>query len=186
MKYNILAVDDEPHMLRLLERIITEKTDYSITTTHNSLEVEEILKDREFDVIISDLKMPGKDGLEILRYASENKRDELVLIITAFGSLDSATEALSHGAFDYITKPFRKEQLIATIDRAMNWQFCRHEAKRLGKIFDTEPYLQAVDAFRDEYIRRLARRIGTDIAELALHSGLTAEQIKKVLSDDDR
>ena len=68
MFYNILSIDDEPDLLRLLERIIREKTHFSILATGNSLEVPEILKYNDFDVIITDLKMPGMDGLDILKY----------------------------------------------------------------------------------------------------------------------
>ena len=64
MEQRILAVDDEPHMLKLMERIITEKTPYRIRTTSNSLEVPEILEKNRFDLIIVDLKMPGMDGIE--------------------------------------------------------------------------------------------------------------------------
>jgi DNA-binding NtrC family response regulator len=186
MKQQILAVDDEPHMLRLLERIISEKTAYGITTTSNSLEVAEILKNQTFDVIISDLKMPGKDGLDLLRHLRENNRDELVLIITAFGSLDSATEALSQGAFGYITKPFKKEQIIETLDRAMDVQFCRREATRLGRIFDMEPFEKAAAAFEREYARRLSERVGGEIEKLADHSGLTADKLEELLRDLDQ
>jgi DNA-binding NtrC family response regulator len=185
MKQQILAVDDEPHMLRLLERIITEKTAYGIVTTQNSLEVPEILKNQSFDVIISDLKMPGKDGLDILRYLQENERDELVLIITAFGSLDSATEALSNGAFGYITKPFKKEQIIALLDRAMDIQFSRRESARLGRIFDLEPFDKATAAFEREYIRRLSERVGGQIERLADHSGLATDRLNKMLGELD-
>ena len=66
MKQTILSVDDEPHMLKLLERIITEKTPYHVTTTSNSLEVPELLKQNTYDLILTDLKMPGLDGMDIL------------------------------------------------------------------------------------------------------------------------
>ena len=89
MKQTILAVDDEPHMLKLMERIVTEKTPYQITTTSNSLEVPEILEKSEFDLIIMDLKMPGMDGLDLLRLVKEKERFEEVVIITAFGSLET-------------------------------------------------------------------------------------------------
>ncbi len=185
MKRRILAVDDEPHMLRLLERIITEKTDYDISTTSNSLQVPEILEDQKFDLIISDLKMPGHDGLDLLNYVNDNNRDELVLIITAFGSIDSATEAMTHGAFDYITKPFRKEEIIHTIDRAMSWQICRRESMRMKRIFETEPYDDAQNAFKAEYLRHLRDRHGRNYDMLAERSGLPRETIEKILDEND-
>ncbi len=177
MKQTILAVDDEPHMLKLMERIITEKTPYQITTTSNSLEVPEILDKSEFDLIIMDLKMPGMDGLDLLRLVKEKKRFEEVVIITAFGSLETAIEALSLGVFDYITKPFKKEQIIFTINRAMRWQQMRREASRMEGRFNLEPYDKAREAFEQEYVVRLLERCDGDPNVAAERSGLPLERV---------
>jgi DNA-binding NtrC family response regulator len=183
MKQRILAIDDEPHMLKLLERIITEKTPYSVTSTSNPLEVPKILEQEEFDVIITDLKMPGMDGLDILNLVREQNRFEQVVIITAFGSLDSAVEALSKGVFDYITKPFKKEQIIFTIDRAMRWQQIKREATRLSRLFELEPYEQAQQALQQEYVRRLADRCQRNEATMSQRSGLSLDQITRLLPE---
>lgn len=177
MKQRILAVDDEPHMLKLMERIITEKTPYQITTTSNSLEVPEILEKNEFDLVIVDLKMPGMDGLDLLRLVKEKERFEEVVIITAFGSLETAIEALSLGVFDYITKPFKKEQIIFTIKRAMRWQQMKRESARMGELFSMEPCAEAQKAFEREYVSRLLERCGGDEKKAAERSGLPLERI---------
>jgi len=161
-RQSILAMDDEPDILRLLERIITEKTDYRIKTTSNSLELPGLLETEEFDAIVTDLKMPGMDGLDVLRLVKERKRPEEVIIITAFGSLDTAVEALSLGVFDYITKPFKKEQLVFAVERVMRWQRLKRAEARMAAVFDTEPVDAAIEAFRREYASRRARRGGTD------------------------
>ena len=181
MKHHILAIDDEPHMLTLLDRIISDKTEHRITTTSNSLEVPGLLEQNEYDLIISDLKMPGMNGIDILRYIKEHRRSEVVILITAFGTLESATEALSQGVFDYIVKPFKKEQIIFTVERAMQWQRVKREATELGKLFDPEPFEQAQEAFKREYIRRLAARVGNDVELLARKSGLPPELIRSVI-----
>ena len=178
MKQRILAVDDEPHMLLLLERIITEKTPYAIVTTNNPLEVPAILARDQFDLIISDLKMPGLDGLDLLRTVRAADRFEQVIIITAFGSLESAIEALSQGVFDYITKPFKKEQIIFTVDRAMRWQKLKREMMRLDALFALEPYSGAEEAFRREYISRLASRCGGDVAAMSHRAGLPPDAVR--------
>jgi DNA-binding response OmpR family regulator len=177
MEQRILAIDDEPHMLKLLERIVTEKTSYRITTTSNSLEVPKILEQARFDLIITDLKMPGLDGIDLLRLIRENNRPEEVIIITAFGSLETAVEALSRGVFDYITKPFKKEQILFTMDRAMRWQKLKRQAQEMQKIFDLEPYETARKAFVREYVENLARRCGGDEKEMAARSGQSPEWI---------
>lgn len=184
MRHHILAIDDEPHMLTLLERIINEKTEHRITTTSNSLEVPGLLEETEYDLIISDLKMPGMNGIDILRYIKEHRRSEVVILITAFGTLESATEALSQGVFDYIVKPFKKEQIIFTVERAMQWQRVKREATELGKLFDPEPYELAEESFKREYIRRLAKRSDNDIESLARKSGLSPEFIRSVIDTE--
>jgi len=115
----ILIIDDEPHMLQLLERIVAEKTTYKTVATNSSLEVPQLLENNVFDLIVTDLRMPGMDGMEILDLVKKDDRWEKVILITAFGSIDVALAAQDKGAFDYITKPFKKEQIVFVIERAM-------------------------------------------------------------------
>jgi DNA-binding NtrC family response regulator len=181
MKYNILAIDDEPHMLVLLERIIKEKTHYTLMTTNNSLEVPKLLEENNFDLIIADLKMPGMDGMDILRKVKEQKREEEVIIITAFGSLETAVEALSLGVFDYITKPFKKEQIIFTVDRAIKWQEMKRIARSASEIFELEPYKKAAEAFEKAYILRLYNKYKGDINVLSDKTGISKDRIQNIV-----
>ncbi len=184
MEQRILAVDDEPHMLRLLERIITEKTPYRISTTSNSLMVPKMLEEEQYDLVITDLKMPGLDGLDLLRMIRENGRNEELIIITAFGSLDSAIEAMSQGVFDYITKPFKKEQILFTIDRAMRWQKLKQESRAMHAILVAEPYERAEREFRTQYVRNLAERSGNSVEEVAAASGLHVDVVRTILEEE--
>jgi DNA-binding NtrC family response regulator len=131
----ILAVDDEPDMLSLVKMIIEGYSDHQVTTTNNPMEVAELLTKEPFDLIITDLKMPGMDGMELLELAKKHDKDALILMVTAFGSLESAEEAVAKGAFDYISKPFRKETLLIAIDKAMRWREMAQQIKELkGKL----------------------------------------------------
>jgi DNA-binding NtrC family response regulator len=131
----ILAVDDEPDMLSLVKMIIEGYSDHQVTTTNNPMEVAELLTKEPFDLIITDLKMPGMDGMELLELAKKHDKDALILMVTAFGSLESAEEAVAKGAFDYISKPFRKETLLLAIDKAMRWREMAQQIKELkGKL----------------------------------------------------
>ncbi len=119
---HILAVDDELDMLALLKMIIEGYSDHRVTVTNNPVEAAELLGKEAFDLVLTDLKMPGLDGLELLEHAKNRDEDALVIVITAYGSLESAEEAMAKGAFDYITKPFRKEQILLAVDKAMRWR----------------------------------------------------------------
>jgi DNA-binding NtrC family response regulator len=131
----ILAVDDEPDMLTLIKMIIEGYSDHQVMTTNNPMEVAELLTKERFDLIVTDLKMPGMDGMELLELAKKHDKDTLILMVTAFGSLESAEEAVAKGAFDYISKPFRKEQLLLAIDKAMRWREMALQIKDLqGKL----------------------------------------------------
>jgi len=131
MAEKILIVDDEPDMLKLLSMILREKTPYEITTTNNPVEAVDLAKTGNFDLVITDLKMPGLDGLQLLEEVKKNDEDVPVIIITAYGTIDAATEAIEKGGFDFITKPFKKEQIIFTIEKALKWLRVQRENKRL-------------------------------------------------------
>jgi len=134
----ILAVDDELDMLTMLKMMIEGYTDHQVTATNNPLEAKDILEQEQFDLVLTDLKMPGMDGMELLETVKQRDEDALVLVITAFGSLETAEEAMAKGAFDYITKPFRKEQILLAIDKAMRWQEMVRQNKELRQRLEGE------------------------------------------------
>ncbi len=131
MAEKILILDDEVDMLLLLETILTSRTDHDVVTTNNPLELEELMARHRFSVVVSDLKMLGRDGLEVVQKVHELDDTVPVIIITAYGSLESAQEAIRKGAYDYITKPFRKEQVLIAIERALEWRRLILENRRL-------------------------------------------------------
>jgi len=124
-------VDDELDMLELLELIILDKTPYRVSTTNNPLEALQMLANQAFDLLITDLRMPALGGLEVIREVREKYPDLPVIVITAYGSSESAEEAIRAGAYDYITKPFRKEHILISIDRAMEWRKMKMELAAL-------------------------------------------------------
>jgi len=134
----ILAVDDELDMLALLKMIIEGYSDHQVTATNNPLEALEILGKESFDLILTDLKMPGLDGMELLGLAKQQDPDALVMVITAYGSLESAEEAMAKGAFDFITKPFRKEQILLAIDKAMRWRDLVRQNKEMKERLESK------------------------------------------------
>jgi len=127
MKGRILVIDDERDMLALLTRIITDKTEHDVTTEHDPLKAAERIRNEPFNVVVTDLKMPKMGGISILEETMKAQPTATVIIMTAYGTIDTAVEATRKGAFDYITKPFRKERILLTIQRALDWQALREE-----------------------------------------------------------
>lgn len=127
MAERILIVDDEIDMLELLELIITDRTEYEVVTTNSPLEVPELLKKESFDLMITDLRMPDIDGIELIEMVKQVDDQLPFIIITAYGTIESAVEAMRKGAFDYITKPFRQEQILLTIEKVMKWRRLQKE-----------------------------------------------------------
>jgi len=138
MPEKLLIVDDEPDMLRLLQMIVREKTPYEVTTTNNPLEALGLARGGGFDLLITDLKMHGLDGIELLNTVREFDADIPIIIITAFSTAEAADAAMEKNAFDFITKPFRKEQILFTIEKAIKWLRTQRENKMLRESLGKE------------------------------------------------
>jgi DNA-binding NtrC family response regulator len=117
----VLVVDDEPGMLENIDRLLTGEG-YRCRTLQNPLEFRTILADFQPDVVITDLKMPGADGMTLLAAALADDPTLPVILITAFATVDSAVNAIQEGAFDYVSKPFSVDELLVTVDRAARYR----------------------------------------------------------------
>ena len=133
MSAKILVIDDEVDMLMLLRMIIEDNTHYEVETTNSPTEGIKLLKEEDFDLVITDLKMPGMDGMELFEEFREIKPEIPVIIITAYGSPEIASEALQRGVTDFITKPFRKDSILFTMKRVLELAEVRKENVELKK-----------------------------------------------------
>ena len=133
MPERILVVDDELDMLMLLRMIIEDNSDYAVETTNNPSEGLKMLTEKDYDLVISDLKMPGMDGMELFDELKEIKPGVPVIIITAYGSLETADEAMKKGIADFIAKPFRKDSILFTIKRVLELARVQKENIELKK-----------------------------------------------------
>ena len=115
-KYHILIVDDEPLVRNSLSELLT-LSGYAVSTAANGKEALNLLKDYTADVIISDIKMPQMDGMQLLKHIKSAKLDIPVILITSFGSIESAVETIKEGAYDYITKPIVDSEIKIIIER---------------------------------------------------------------------
>jgi len=133
MPERLLVVDDEPNMLRLLKTILMDKTGYEVDTTNNPLEVNKILQEKPYDLVVTDLKMPLVDGIDLIDIVKKIDASIPIIIITAYGTMETAEEAIQKGAYDFITKPFRKETILITIKRALEWKRMQGELAAMKK-----------------------------------------------------
>jgi len=130
--HKILVVDDDLGMCGMLSDVLKEEG-FSVHTTGESLEASKILKKEEFDVIVTDLKMKGLKGLDLLEVAHKVAPMTPVIIITAFGTIESAIKAMKMGAYDYITEPFQMDELVLTVRKALENRLLKKEVIRLRK-----------------------------------------------------
>jgi two-component system response regulator PilR (NtrC family) len=114
----VLVVDDEASMRELLG-IMLRKSGYTVTPADGGEAALELLRTASFDLVITDLRMRKVDGMAVLRAAKEHSPQTVVLVVTAFASTETAVEAMKLGAYDYITKPFKHDEILLTIANAL-------------------------------------------------------------------
>lgn len=119
MKGRILIVDDEKNTRKSLEEILRLEG-YDVDSVGDGKSAVEALDESTYELMLLDLKMQGMDGLEVLAYSTENVPSVKVIMLTAHGSMESAIEALRQGAHDYILKPAKPEELVASVNRAIS------------------------------------------------------------------
>jgi DNA-binding NtrC family response regulator len=116
---SILVVDDDKPQREILEMILSAEG-YDVTTTASGEAAIKFAKERRFDLALTDLKMTGMDGIELLQHLLALDSSIIVILLTAHGTIDSAKEALRRGAYDYLQKPYDKQALLDTINRALD------------------------------------------------------------------
>ncbi|MEI6515931.1 MAG: sigma-54 dependent transcriptional regulator [bacterium] len=116
----ILLIDDEPRMLSLLNTLLTAEG-YSIVSVQDGTKVPDLLNTEPFDLMITDIRMTPINGIELLKIARQVRPAMPVIILTAYGSVETAIAAMKLGTFDYVTKPFKMDELLITIQRALEY-----------------------------------------------------------------
>ncbi len=133
---NIMVVDDDTNILEVI-RTRLEANDYYVEVQSDPRDALESLKEKEFDVIVSDIRMPHMDGMEFLRRVQRLRWDVPVIMLTAYGTIPSAVDAMKLGAFHYLTKPFEGRHLLTEIEDALAERGRRQEPAvgKIGKYF---------------------------------------------------
>jgi two-component system response regulator PilR (NtrC family) len=175
----ILIVDDDPDMTRLIQ-VELGRLEFEVIVSNSGTEGLQALRDHAVDLVVTDLRMPDLDGMELLRTAADLRPDAKVIMVTAFGSIASAIEAMRAGAFDYLSKPFELDELIVVIQKALEDTRLRREnlvlrgeverRYRFGNLVGGGPTMQ-------EVFRLIERVAATDIGVLITGESGTGKEL---------
>jgi len=135
MARSVLVVDDDAAMREMLVSLLEEEGLGALSADGADAALDRV-RDDEFDAVISDIKMPGRDGIQLVGELREIRPETPVILMTAFCSIDSAVAAMRAGAFDYITKPFKREQVLVALERAFELRALEAENRRLRRAVD--------------------------------------------------
>ncbi len=142
-KERVLVVDDEESIREFLE-IMLRREKYEVETASNAKKALKLLEKENFDMIITDIQMPEMSGIELLGKVKDMDSDTVVIMITAYGSTESAVEAMKLGAYDYITKPFKIDELKIIIKNALSANTLKQENIQLKKALEKKYSFQNI------------------------------------------
>ena len=131
---SVLIVDDEKHTREGLQQALAEN--YDVTLAANAEEAYNLMAEHSYDVIVTDLRMPGKSGLKIIDHALAQANRPAVLMMTAYGTIETAVEAMKRGAVDFLTKPVNIERLEVLIQRALKTKVLEVQVRQLNERLD--------------------------------------------------
>ncbi|MBI4611138.1 MAG: sigma-54-dependent Fis family transcriptional regulator [Candidatus Rokubacteria bacterium] len=179
----VLVVDDEPDMRWLLTSVLRDQ-DFEVATAEDGQAALEQISREPPDVVLLDLKMPGLDGLQVLERANAADPHMPVVIVTAYGDLPSAVQAMRLGAYDYLTKPFDHDEILFTVRRALEKR--ELEATRLTAA-KVATLLEAARALSHEINNPLAAILGhAQMLEKELREPKAAERVKVIIRRGER
>ena len=147
----ILIVDNEASILSVLSTLLKAEG-YEVVASRSGQKALDLLAEESFDMTITDIRMSPVDGMEVLRYSREHHPSMAVIMLTAYGSVETAIESMRVGAFDYVTKPFKVDELLITIQRALKFSTTIREnqelKQELGKKFGFESIVSESEAMQ--------------------------------------
>ncbi len=132
---HVLVVDDDAAMRQMLASLFKDRG-YEVSEAASAADAVERAREVEPDTVLSDIRMPGRTGIELVGELRRVRPDTPVILMTAFGSIDSAVEAMRAGAHDYITKPFEPDAVLLTVERALEHRALEEENRRLRRAVD--------------------------------------------------
>lgn len=179
MKKNILIVEDDP-IMRLGMSHFLKSQGYSVFQATDGAEALRSVEKQRFDLVITDLRLPEYDGIEVLKKAKSISRDIGVIIITAYAEIKSAVQAIKEGAFDYLAKPFSNEELLIAIERFFKFQNLENEVFQLRQTLKEKDGLQSfvgVSPAMMNVFDRITAVAVTDVPVLILGESGTGKEL---------
>ena len=185
----ILVVDDERSMRDFLS-IMLKKAGYDVTTAVDGEEAVNVLHKDIFDLVITDLKMPKVDGLQVLKTVKELSPDTVVIVITAFASTETTVEAMKEGAYDYITKPFQNDEMKIRIKKALEKRRLSAENILLKKQLKDRAVFDNIigKSEKIEKVFELVRKVSDSMSNILIYgeSGTGKELIARAIHFNSR
>ncbi len=180
----VLLIDDDVNLCKVFAHQL-QKNNFEVITAHNGKEALEQFQKQEFDIVITDIQMPDMNGIQVLKEIRRHNRSVIVIIITAYGSIDNALEACRLGADDYITKPFGQEQLLFIIEKTMRWRRLQQENTQLKQeLMDKHQFdnMVARSAKMEDMLRMAMQVAASEATVLILgESGTGKELVAKAI-----
>src|SRR5512138_1368681 len=186
---NVLVVDDQRNM-RATTALLLRQAGHAVEEAENGGAAIRRVQQQPFDVVLTDLRMPDVDGIEVLRAVREHAPDTQVIVMTAYGTIDSAVEAMRRGALDYVSKPFKEDELLLRIGRAVEQRRMRGQIHLLADDFRRRYGLEHIvgtsPAIR-EVLERVQRVAATEATVLLTgESGTGKELVARALHASSR
>lgn len=182
----ILVVDDKPNFLALFKRIVP--ADIEVVCAGDGALALELLAAEPFDVVVSDIRMPGADGMTLLRQVRDRGIVVEVILMTAFGTIPDAVKAMKDGAADYLTKPFVPDDAISAIEHALERRKNARAALEEGSGMASAtslPYREAIAVGRDratrEYLVALLKDVQGNVTQAAERAGIERESFHRLM-----
>jgi len=180
---DILIIEDDIRMRSLLREIL-EREGYTTAVAENGRDAIALLKEGLFNVVLTDLRMPDVDGMEILNYSKEVNPDTPVIVITAYASIDSAVRAMKNGAYDYIEKPFDPDELMVVVKKAFDYRRLIDENIRLSVALESCTGDELVGASNGILkVKKLAERVAPFDATVLIYgeTGSGKEMVARLI-----
>jgi DNA-binding NtrC family response regulator len=180
----VLIVDDELSIVEVLKTVLV-RSGYEVVSASDGISALNTLKHEPVDLLISDIKMKPMGGLELLTQASELRPDLVVIMMTAYATIEAAVETMRAGAYDYVCKPFKIDELLLTVERALDYHHITRENRQLKQTLKTKHHFENLigDSSQMELMYDVIRKVARTDTTLLIRgeSGTGKELVSKAV-----